>query len=77
MKAKICPACGSEMKRNGRTKAGSQRWRCKVCNASTTHANDTSQRELAAFLKWLLSKERQADMPVYVNNQLDTVACTD
>lgn len=63
MKAKTCPVCGSAMKRNGKTRAGSQRWRCKVCNTSATHTNDISQRELAMFLKWLLSKERQADMP--------------
>ncbi len=63
MQAKSCPSCGSPMKRNGRTKAGSQRWRCVSCGASTTHTNDTTQRELKRFLGWLLSKERQLDMP--------------
>ena len=63
MKSKTCPACGSKMERNGKTKAGKQRWRCVECNASATHGNDTSQRELAAFLKWLLSKDTQIDMP--------------
>lgn len=63
MKSKVCPVCGSPMKKNGRTKAGSQRWRCRVCNTSTTHRNDIEQRELKAFLDWLLSKDRQLDMP--------------
>lgn len=63
MKSKTCPACGAEMKRNGKTKAGAQRWRCKACGGSATHANDVSGRELDCFLRWLLSKERQRDMP--------------
>lgn len=32
-----CEACGNAMKRNGRTSAGAQRWRCKACGASSTH----------------------------------------
>lgn len=63
MKSKTCPTCGSKMKRNGKTKAGSQRWRCADCNASCTHGNDISQRELNAFLRWLLSNESQSNMP--------------
>lgn len=51
------------MKRNGRTAAGAQRWRCRACGASATHGNDVAQRELAAFLGWLLSKDRQRSMP--------------
>ena len=63
MKSKTCPTCGSKMKRNGKTKAGTQRWRCVACNASCTHGNDTTQRELNKFLKWLLSKDAQSNMP--------------
>ena len=51
------------MKRNGKTKSGSQRWRCVGCGASATHSIDTAARDLAAFLGWLLSKESQVDMP--------------
>lgn len=32
MKAVRCPSCGAAMKRNGRTGAGSQRWRCLNLN---------------------------------------------
>ena len=63
MDNKRCPSCGSAMKRNGRTKAGSQRWRCGSCGASSVHRNDTSARDLAAFVSWLLSKDSQGDMP--------------
>lgn len=45
------------------TKAGTQRWRCLECGASQTHTNDVTSRDLDAFLKWLLSKGRQTDMP--------------
>lgn len=58
-----CPSCGSPMKRNGKTKSGSQRWRCVGCGASATHSIDTAARDLAAFVGWLLSKESQVDMP--------------
>ena len=63
MKAKNCPSCGSAMKRNGKTSAGAQRWRCGSCGASAVHRNDVGGRELAAFVGWLLSKDVQADMP--------------
>ena len=43
-----CPSCGGGMKRNGRTKAGSQRWRCKSCGASCVHSNNTDARECLA-----------------------------
>ncbi len=51
-----CSACGAQMKRNGRTKSGAQRWRCKSCGASMTHRIDSSAKHLKAFLKWLLGK---------------------
>lgn len=63
MKARICPACGSKMKRNGKTSAGKQRWRCLACGSSSLHSYDVGSRHLDQFLGWLLSKERQADMP--------------
>lgn len=56
-----CGACGGAMKRNGKTKAGAQRWRCKACGASTTHRIDNSAKELDAFLRWLFSKRGQED----------------
>lgn len=50
------------MVRNGKTAAGSQRWLCKSCRATTTHKLDNTAKQLKTFLKWLLSNERQADM---------------
>lgn len=50
------------MKRNGKTKAGTQRWYCPVCLLSTTHKYDTAAKRLEEFVSWLMSKEPQASM---------------
>lgn len=50
------------MKRNGTTKSGTQRWRCKACGASASHKYNSDAKQLKAFLKWLFSKDAQADM---------------
>ena len=63
MKAVRCPSCGAKMKRNGKTGAGAQRWRCAACGASTTVSYDDTAARLGEFLAWLLSKGTQADMP--------------
>ena len=52
-----------QMKRNGKTKNGKQRWRCKECGASLTHSYDVDSRNLSTFVCWLLSKDTQIDMP--------------
>lgn len=64
MKKIVCPACGGNTKRNGKTKAGTTRWRCMSCGASTTQRYDKNTKLLALFLKWLLSKRRQSEMGV-------------
>ena len=63
MKAVICASCGKKMARNGKTKAGRQRWRCLSCGASHTIRYDTAGARLEEFLGWLLSKDTQLDMP--------------
>ncbi|WP_438286497.1 IS1249 family transposase [Glutamicibacter mishrai] len=51
------------MKKNGKTPAGTQRWRCINCNASTSFKRpDTTERNvLVGFINWLLSKHSQAE----------------
>lgn len=63
MKRVKCPCCGAGMRRNGRTTAGAQRWRCESCGASRTISHDDSAARLEEFLAWLLSKATRADMP--------------
>lgn len=63
MKSKKCPSCGSQMKRNGKTSSGAQRWRCRSCGASDVHRYDAEARDLDRFLSWLLGKGTQLEMP--------------
>ncbi|MDY5747943.1 MAG: IS256 family transposase, partial [Mobiluncus porci] len=58
-----CPECGTPLKRNGKTSSGSQRWRCKECGGSKVCKIDNSAKELNHFLGWLLSPQRQKNMP--------------
>lgn len=51
------------MVKNGKTKAGHQRWKCKPCNVTKTNPINKDAKYLEAFLKWLMSRERQSDMP--------------
>lgn len=51
-----CRVCGAAMKRNGKTEAGAQRWRCKACGASMTHRMDGSAKQLKSFSGWLMGK---------------------
>ena len=63
MKARACPLCGAKMKGNGRTSAGRTRWRCTSCGANSVRRIDNAAKLLDAFLGWLLTRGRQADMP--------------
>lgn len=63
MKAVVCSACGTKMKRNGIASSGSQRWRCARCGRSRTLRYDDASRRLKEFLAWLFSKSSQCDMP--------------
>ena len=62
MKSVRCGCCGAAMKRNGKTKAGSQRWRCSSCGASRVVRYDDEAARLREFVDWLLSREAQRDM---------------
>ncbi len=52
------------MKRNGTTKAGTLRWRCKNpdCGVSLVRKNNADAAGLATFLKWLLKPLAQGEM---------------
>lgn len=57
-----CSVCGSNMVKNGKTKAGRTRFRCMSCGSSSVRKIDTSAKDLKTFLAWLLSRKRQSDM---------------
>ncbi len=52
---KICGVCGERMRRNGRTRAGRERFRCMTCGISNTiHRADTRLRhERDRLVAWL------------------------
>lgn len=58
-----CLICGKVMTRHGKTSTGRQRWRCRACGISQVVTLDTRAKHVEEFLAWLLSRERQADMP--------------
>lgn len=58
-----CAVCGLNMVKNGTTKAGRTRFRCKRCGSSSVRKIGTSAMDLKCFLGWLLSRKRQSDMP--------------
>ena len=62
MNSPKCVVCGAKMSKNGTTKAGTQRWRCLSCGASSVRRIDKAAKLLGTFLRWLLSKDAIADL---------------
>lgn len=59
-----CGVCRTKLVKNGRTAAGTQRWRCPSCGASSVRKRpDLSRRhDLDAFVGWLVGKASQAEI---------------
>lgn len=59
-----CLICGELLVKNGKTAAGTQRWRCRSCGASSVRRRiDVTRREqLRRFLTWLTGKNTQAEI---------------
>ena len=62
MSSNICSVCSSNMVKNGKTKAGTQRYRCLKCGSSQSRRYNLQARELKLFLDWLLGKQLQRNM---------------
>ena len=60
----LCLVCGSPLVKNGHTAAGTQRWRCQRCGASSVRKRDDVARrhQLKMFLTWLVGKHSQAEV---------------
>ena len=58
----LCPVCGCNCTKYGKTKAGSQRWNCSQCSITFTQTIDSSAKQLQIFLKWLFGKQTQKEM---------------
>jgi len=59
----FCLLCGLQLVKNGKTTAGTQRWRCLNCGVSSVRRRDdvTRRHQLTLFLTWLLGKLSQAE----------------
>ena len=56
-----CLLCDTKLVKNGKTAAGTQRWKCPTCGASSTRTREdvTRKHQLEKFLAWLLGKNSQ------------------
>ena len=56
--------CGTRLKRNGVTSAGTTRWRCPKCGSSITRRRPdvTRAADLDRFLAWLMGRATQRDV---------------
>ena len=63
---RYCSACKNKLKKRGKTAAGTQRWYCKVCTASSTRLRSDLSRGFVfeGFVSWLLGKASQAELDV-------------
>ncbi|WP_258070751.1 IS1249 family transposase [Pseudoclavibacter sp. AY1F1] len=59
-----CLVCGQRLVKNGKTPAGTQRWRCLNCGSSSVRkrADLARRNELREFLQWLLGKQSQQEI---------------
>lgn len=61
---KHCSICGHQLKKNGKSAAGSQRWKCTACRAGTSFRRPDNRRDAQVnqFAAWLLSTRPQAQI---------------
>ena len=57
-----CGVCGAPMRKNGKTSAGTQRWRCGACGSSAVRKIDSRAKWLGRFAGWLLGKLAQSEL---------------
>lgn len=59
-----CLICASSLVKNGRTAAGTQRWKCQQCGGSSVRRREDLARryQLDEFLDWLLGKRAQHEL---------------
>ena len=58
-----CKTCGGTLVKNGKTQAGKQRYKCKICDTSKVIKKDNITRlnELKLFIKWLIDSTKISD----------------
>ncbi len=60
----LCVVCNNKLVKNGKTAAGTQRWKCVPCSYSTVRKREnlTQKFQLQHFLTWLTGKLSQAEL---------------
>ena len=61
MNKNLCPNCGGQRVRNGKSASGKPRWKCKKCASSLTNRIDKRTHTLKVFVDWLLGKDSQEE----------------
>lgn len=58
-----CLVCAATLVKNGKTAAGTQRWRCPDCGASSSRRREdvTRRHQLVEFLTWIIGKQSQIE----------------
>ncbi|WP_165056834.1 MULTISPECIES: IS1249 family transposase [unclassified Adlercreutzia] len=74
MSSPKCGVCGAKMMKNGKTEAGTQRWRCGRCGASSVRKIDSAAKALAMFVRWLLGKLAQCELGIPARTFRDKTA---
>ena len=62
MKEVRCRYCGFTCYKYGKTRAGTQRWKCRECGNVFTLPINRDAKDFSMFLDWLFSKDTQKDM---------------
>lgn len=59
-----CLICAAVLVKNGKTVAGTRRWRCPDCGVSSVRRRDdvTRRHQLTTFLTWLSGKQSQSEI---------------
>lgn len=63
---RYCLTCKNKLKKRGKTVAGTQRWYCKICTASSTRLRPDLSRSFVFedFISWLLGKAAQEELDI-------------
>lgn len=72
---RICDTCSGTLKKNGTTTAGTTRYRCTRCGASTSakRTGRKHQAEITRFVAWLLGNSTEAERGI-TRRQRDAMA---
>lgn len=68
---RYCSTCKTKLQKWGKTKAGTQRWRCPKCTGTQVRKRPDLVKGLALerFISWLLGKQSQVELPIGITDR--------